>query len=130
MCGRDFIPCLKKFSAIKVVEGYPRFVFDRNRITGGRFLRSRRGAEAGGIPQQLRGRSTGPANHPVLSAAVRDQRHPPPGECSLDSLPSGIVAGIVQDGVSAQYSTSDFERLSRSECERARRWSRRRDSTP
>ncbi len=30
-----FIPCLKQFSAINVVEGYPRFVVDRNRVTGG-----------------------------------------------------------------------------------------------
>jgi transcriptional regulator GlxA family with amidase domain len=30
-----FVPCLKKFPKIKVVEGYPRFVVDRNRITGG-----------------------------------------------------------------------------------------------
>jgi cyclohexyl-isocyanide hydratase len=30
-----FIPCLKKFPAVKVVEGHPRFFIDRNRITGG-----------------------------------------------------------------------------------------------
>jgi transcriptional regulator GlxA family with amidase domain len=30
-----FIPCLKEFPQVKVVEGYPRFVVDRNRITGG-----------------------------------------------------------------------------------------------
>jgi transcriptional regulator GlxA family with amidase domain len=30
-----FIPCLKRFPAIKVVPGYPRFVVDRNRVTGG-----------------------------------------------------------------------------------------------
>lgn len=30
-----FIPCLKQFPAIKVVEGHPRFVVDRNRLTGG-----------------------------------------------------------------------------------------------
>ena len=30
-----FIPCLKQFPAIKVVEGFPRFVVDRNRVTGG-----------------------------------------------------------------------------------------------
>ncbi len=30
-----FIPCLKKFPAIKVAKGHPRFVIDRNRITGG-----------------------------------------------------------------------------------------------
>ena len=30
-----FIPCLKQFPKIKVVEGYPRFVVDRNRVTGG-----------------------------------------------------------------------------------------------
>jgi len=30
-----FIPCLKEFPKIKVVEGHPRFVVDRNRITGG-----------------------------------------------------------------------------------------------
>ena len=30
-----FIPCLRKYKAIKVAEGYPRFVVDRNRVTGG-----------------------------------------------------------------------------------------------
>jgi cyclohexyl-isocyanide hydratase len=30
-----FVPCLKKFPKIKVVEGHPRFVVDRNRLTGG-----------------------------------------------------------------------------------------------
>jgi len=30
-----FTPCLKKFPAVKVVKGHPRFVIDRNRITGG-----------------------------------------------------------------------------------------------
>jgi cyclohexyl-isocyanide hydratase len=30
-----FIPCLKQFPKIDVVEGHPRFVIDRNRITGG-----------------------------------------------------------------------------------------------
>lgn len=30
-----FIPCLKQFPNVKVVEGHPRFVIDRNRITGG-----------------------------------------------------------------------------------------------
>jgi cyclohexyl-isocyanide hydratase len=30
-----FIPCLKQFPAINVAEGYPRFVVDRNRVTGG-----------------------------------------------------------------------------------------------
>jgi cyclohexyl-isocyanide hydratase len=30
-----FIPCLKQFCHVKVVEGFPRFVLDRNRLTGG-----------------------------------------------------------------------------------------------
>ena len=30
-----FIACFKRFPAIKVAEGYPRFVVDRNRVTGG-----------------------------------------------------------------------------------------------
>jgi transcriptional regulator GlxA family with amidase domain len=30
-----FVPCLKQFPAVKVVEGHPRFVVDRNRLTGG-----------------------------------------------------------------------------------------------
>ncbi|AKZ26216.1 DJ-1/PfpI family protein [Ralstonia pseudosolanacearum] len=30
-----FIPCLKQFPAIKVAEGFPRYVIDGNRITGG-----------------------------------------------------------------------------------------------
>jgi cyclohexyl-isocyanide hydratase len=31
----SFIPCLKAFKKIKVAEGYPRYVVDRNRVTGG-----------------------------------------------------------------------------------------------
>jgi cyclohexyl-isocyanide hydratase len=31
----QFIPCLEEFPEVKVVEGHPRFVVDRNRITGG-----------------------------------------------------------------------------------------------
>lgn len=30
-----FIPCLKRFPKVKVVEGTPRFHVDRNRVTGG-----------------------------------------------------------------------------------------------
>ena len=30
-----FIPCLRQFKAVNVAEGYPRFVVDRNRVTGG-----------------------------------------------------------------------------------------------
>lgn len=30
-----FIPCLKQFPKIKVADGTPRFVIDRNRVTGG-----------------------------------------------------------------------------------------------
>ncbi|HJQ23617.1 MAG TPA: DJ-1/PfpI family protein [Blastocatellia bacterium] len=30
-----FIPCLKSFCEVKVADGYPRFVVDRNRVTGG-----------------------------------------------------------------------------------------------
>jgi cyclohexyl-isocyanide hydratase len=30
-----FIPCLKRFPEVQVVEGYPRYFVDRNRITGG-----------------------------------------------------------------------------------------------
>ena len=30
-----FIPCLKAFPAVKVADGYPRYVVDRNRVTGG-----------------------------------------------------------------------------------------------
>ncbi|HKQ07815.1 MAG TPA: DJ-1/PfpI family protein [Blastocatellia bacterium] len=30
-----FLPCLKSFSQVKVADGYPRFVVDRNRVTGG-----------------------------------------------------------------------------------------------
>lgn len=31
----DFVACLKKFRNVKVVDGNPRFVIDRNRVTGG-----------------------------------------------------------------------------------------------
>lgn len=30
-----FIPCLKQFPKVKVAKGHPRFVLDRNRLTGG-----------------------------------------------------------------------------------------------
>ena len=30
-----FVPCLKQFPEVKVVEGHPRFVLDGNRLTGG-----------------------------------------------------------------------------------------------
>jgi transcriptional regulator GlxA family with amidase domain len=30
-----FIPCLKKFDKVDVVDGFPRFQLDRNRLTGG-----------------------------------------------------------------------------------------------
>ena len=30
-----FIPCLKSFRKVKVADGYPRYVVDRNRVTGG-----------------------------------------------------------------------------------------------
>lgn len=30
-----FVPCLKNFPNVKVAGGYPRFVVDRNRVTGG-----------------------------------------------------------------------------------------------
>ena len=30
-----FIPCLKRFCAVKVVEGHPRYHLDRDRLTGG-----------------------------------------------------------------------------------------------
>lgn len=31
----QFIPCLKEFEGVCVVDGFPRFVHDRNRLTGG-----------------------------------------------------------------------------------------------
>jgi cyclohexyl-isocyanide hydratase len=31
----SFLPCLKSFRKIKVADGYPRYVVDRNRVTGG-----------------------------------------------------------------------------------------------
>ena len=30
-----FVPCLTKFPKVKVAQGFPRFVLDRNRLTGG-----------------------------------------------------------------------------------------------
>lgn len=30
-----FLPCLAKFPKVKVAQGFPRFVLDRNRLTGG-----------------------------------------------------------------------------------------------
>ena len=31
----DFVPCLARYPKVKVAEGFPRFVHDRNRLTGG-----------------------------------------------------------------------------------------------
>jgi cyclohexyl-isocyanide hydratase len=30
-----FLPCLRQYKAVRVAEGHPRFVVDRNRVTGG-----------------------------------------------------------------------------------------------
>jgi transcriptional regulator GlxA family with amidase domain len=31
----QFIPCLEAFPEVNVAQGYPRYIFDRNRVTGG-----------------------------------------------------------------------------------------------
>ncbi len=31
----EFIPCLEAFPEIKIAQGYPRYIIDRNRVTGG-----------------------------------------------------------------------------------------------
>ena len=81
-----FIPCLQKFPAIKVVAGYPRFVVDRNRVTGGgissgldealkliELLSSYR------VAQQVQQFTQYYPCPPVASVI------PPPGPCPLDS---------------------------------------------
>ena len=30
-----FLPCLRRFPEVRVVDGYPRYIIDRNRVTGG-----------------------------------------------------------------------------------------------
>ena len=62
-----FIPCLTKFPKVKVAQGFPRFVLDRNRLTGG-------GISSGldeafklvELARRLRDRAGGPAHHAVL----------------------------------------------------------------
>jgi transcriptional regulator GlxA family with amidase domain len=84
-----FIPCLKQFKAIKVAAGYPRFVVDRNRVTGG-------GISSGldealklvellagyGVAQQVQQFTQYYPSPPVASVI------PDPGGCPLDEKSS------------------------------------------
>jgi cyclohexyl-isocyanide hydratase len=79
-----FIPCLKKFPAIKVVERYPRFCRrSQPRHRRRHFIWPRRGVEGGGIAQQLRSRSANPATHAILSLPPRGQHDPRHARMSL-----------------------------------------------
>ena len=81
-----FLPCLKEFPAIKVVAGYPRFVVDRNRVTGGgissgldealKLVELLSGYE---IAQQIQQRTQYYPCPPVASVI------PPSDQCPLDS---------------------------------------------
>jgi transcriptional regulator GlxA family with amidase domain len=84
-----FIPCLKKFPAIKVVEGYPRFVVDRNRVTGGGIssgldeaLRVVELLSSSEVAQQIQQRTQYYPCPPVASTIPDTQ------VCPLDQLPS------------------------------------------
>src|SRR5205814_2749101 len=84
-----FIPCLKKFPAIKVVEGYPRFVVDRNRVTGGGIssgldeaLKLVELLSSSAVAQQIQQRTQYYPCPPVTSTIPETQA------CPLDELPS------------------------------------------
>ncbi len=81
-----FIPCLKQFKAINVVEGYPRFVIDRNRVTGGGIssgldeaLKMVELLSSTAIAQQVQQFTQYYPCPPVTS------KIPDPGKCPLDS---------------------------------------------
>lgn len=80
-----FIPCLKKFKKVKVVEGYPRFVVDRNRVTGGGIssgldeaLKLVELLSSYEVAQQVQQFTQYYPCPPVASVI------PPPGKCPLD----------------------------------------------
>ena len=84
-----FIPCLKRFPKIKVVEGHPRFVVDRNRVTGGGISSGPgRGLQARRALDQLRGRPERAADHAVLPVPAGPERAAADGH-----LPVQLVAG-------------------------------------
>ena len=83
-----FIPCLQEFPAVKVVAGYPRFVVDRNRLTGGGIssgldeaLKLVELLSSYEVAQQVQQRTQYYPCPPVASVI------PPPGACPLDNLP-------------------------------------------
>jgi len=83
-----FIPCLQQFPAVKVVAGYPRFVVDRNRLTGGGIssgldeaLKLVELLSSYEVAQQVQQRTQYYPCPPVASVI------PPPGPCPLDNLP-------------------------------------------
>jgi len=83
-----FIPCLQQFPAVKVVGGYPRFVIDRNRLTGGGIssgldeaLKLVELLSSYEVAQQVQQRTQYYPCPPVASVI------PPPGPCPLDNLP-------------------------------------------
>jgi transcriptional regulator GlxA family with amidase domain len=80
-----FIPCLRRFPKIKVVEGHPRFVVDRNRVTGGGISS---GLQARRALDQLRGRPERAADHAVLPLPAGPERAAADGH-----LPVQLVAG-------------------------------------
>lgn len=80
-----FIPCLKQYQNVKVVEGYPRFVVDRNRVTGGGIssgldesLKMIELLTSYAVAQQVQQYTQYYPAPPVASVI------PPPGTCPLD----------------------------------------------
>ncbi len=72
-----FIPCLKGYREVKVVEGHPRYHLDRDRLTGGGiFVESRRGAAAGRIAQRHRGGRGSAAYDSILPVTAGRRCHP------------------------------------------------------
>jgi cyclohexyl-isocyanide hydratase len=81
-----FIPCLQQFPRVKVVAGYPRFVVDRNRVTGGGIssgldeaLKLVELLSSYEVAQQVQ-QTTQYYPCPPVGSVI-----PPPGPCPLDS---------------------------------------------
>jgi cyclohexyl-isocyanide hydratase len=83
-----FVSCLKRFSRVVVVEGHPRFVLDRNRLTGGGIssgldeaLKLIELLTDAGVAQSVQQNTQYYPCPPVAS------RIPAAGKCPLDDVP-------------------------------------------
>ena len=77
-----FLPCLKQFPKIRVVDGYPRYHKDRNRITGGGI--------SSGIDEALALISLVSGDEVAKDVQLTIQYHPKPPFCHGDPEQAGI----------------------------------------